>query len=287
MCRRSIGAKIMVLDYTIPSPAYRALLTMHLIAHTADQAVDLRVPAMLGNLHIRLSGQTTYVLPDGRRVCAPPVSLIGSTNSAYRIELSADAVVVGTGFLPLGWLTLIRCPAVSLSDDVIDGADLWGAQRCAEACERLREAPLGGHGTILEALLSCPQRTSSRLDHLQAVDRWLECGPDLSVETLREELGIGRRQLQRVTLDLYGATPKVLAMKYRALRAAAQLATFEGATIRDVLTLYADQPHLNRDFRRFIGVSPGAFLQGQAKVTATTMIGRRRAGAIRPLALWS
>jgi len=278
----------MILDYTIPSPAYRALLTMHLIAHTAGQQIDLLVPAMLANLHIRLRGRSTYVLPDGRRVPAPPVSLLGSTSGAYQIELSADAVVVGTGFLPLGWLTLIRCPAAPLSDEVIDGADVWGAHRCELARERLREAPFGGgHGAVIEELLSCPARALPRLDHLQAVDRWLEDGQSLSVEALREDLGIGRRQLQRVALDLYGAPPKVLAMKYRALRAAARLATSEGATIRDALTLYADQPHLTRDFRRFIGVTPGAFLQGHAETTATTMIGRHRAGAIRPLALWS
>ena len=219
----------MILDYTVPSPAYRALLTVHLLAHTAGRQVDLLVPAMLANLHIRLRGHSTYVLPGGHRVPAPPVSLLGATNGAYRIELSADAVVAGTGFLPLGWLTLIRCPAARLSDRVIDGADVWGAHRCELARERLCEAPFGGgHGAVIEELLSCPERALPHLDHLQAIDRWLETGQGLSVEALREDLGISRRQLQRVTLDLYGAAPKVLAMKYRALSAAARLATGEG-----------------------------------------------------------
>jgi len=278
----------MFLDYFPPSPAYRRLLTMHALVRAAGQPIAALVPAMLPNLHIRLRGHSTYVFADGRRVAAPAVSLIGPTNGAYRFELSPDALIVGTGLLPLGWLTLVRCPAAALADDVVDGAAVWGPRACERACARLQETPRdGGHIRITEALLACPERRVRHLDHLRAADRWLEGARTLAVEDLRAEMGVGRRQLQRIMLDIYGVTPKGLAMKYRALRAAARLAGGGAVPIRDVLAHYADQPHLTRNFRRFLGVTPGAFLQDSAAAAAATMIGRRRAGAMRPLVLWS
>jgi AraC-like DNA-binding protein len=278
----------MFLDYFPPSPAYRKLLTMHALVQGVGQPIAALVPAMLPNLHIRLRGQSTYILANGRRVVAPAVSLVGPTNGAYRFELSPDALIVGTGFLPLGWLRLVRCPAAALADDVVDGADIWGPRACERAWAQLQEAPRdGGHVRILESLLAEPERRAQHLDYLRAADRWLESAPTLAVEDLRADLDIGRRQLQRVILDLYGAAPKVLAMKYRALRAAARLAGGDRVSIPDLLTPYADQPHLTRNFRRFLGVTPGAFLKDGAAAAAATMIGRRRAGAARPLVLWS
>jgi AraC-like DNA-binding protein len=278
----------MLLDYFPPSPAYRKLLTMHVLVQAAGRPIDARVPAMLPNLHIRLRGQTSYVFANGRRVAAPAVSLVGATNSAYRFELSPDAVIVGAGFLPLGWLALVRCPAAALSDDVTDGAAVWGPRPCERTRERLQDARRdGGHIRIMEDLLACADRKVPHLAHLRAADRWLERAPTLTVEDLRAEMDVGRRQLQRIVRDIYGAAPKVLAMKYRALRAAARLAAGDGVSIPDVLTLYADQPHLTRNFHRFIGVTPGGFLRDGAAAAAATMIGRRRAGAVRPLVLWS
>ena len=278
----------MRLEYFLPSPQYRSLLTMHAVVEDVGQPTIEVLPAMLPNLHIRLAGSSTYVFANGQRVPAPAVSLIGPTNAAYRVELSAGLRMVAIGFLPLGWMRLVRCSAADVADGLIDGADVWGAFACGLAREQLAACRLdGGHARLVEDLLSSHALDQQRLALVAKTDQWLEHSPDLSVDALSRSLGVGRRHLQRVVLEAYGAPPKALAMKYRALRAAAWMATQRPAVVTEALSGYADQPHLNRDFRRFIGMPPGAFLRDQAGVTASTLIGRHKAGARRPLALWS
>jgi AraC-like DNA-binding protein len=55
----------------------------------------------------------------------------------------------------------------------------------------------------------------------------------------------------------------------------------------EVMTPYADQAHFIRDFQRFTGWTPRAFLAGGSTVAAHTLAGRKRAGIVRPLSLWS
>lgn len=277
-----------MLRYFLPSPQYQPWLTIHTVLDGLQAPTLAQVPAMLPNLHIRLKGTSSYVFADGQRIEAAPVVLIGPTNAAYRVELSADATVLAAGLLPLGWLSLIRFPATELADRLIDGTDFWGEGPCALALEKLTARRIdGGHTSIVENLLSSVGRAPRNSDLVAVVDHWLEASPELSIDDLSRSLGIGRRHLQRMMLEVYGAPPKALAMKYRALRAAASMATNRQAILMDALPGYADQAHLTRDFRRFIGVPPGTFIRERASVTAGTFAGRHLAGAIRPLALWS
>src|SRR5690606_20737624 len=92
--------------------------------------------------------------------------LIGPTNSAYQIELSAGARMVALGFLPLGWLQLVRVPAMELSDGLIDGANVWGGSSVAALIEQLVNASLdGSHIDIVEQLFA----RSSEPRHLALV----------------------------------------------------------------------------------------------------------------------
>ncbi|UZW57987.1 hypothetical protein NUH86_22160 (plasmid) [Sphingobium sp. JS3065] len=50
---------------------------------------------------------------------------------------------------------------------------------------------------------------------------------------------------------------------------------------------FADQSHLIRDFRRFVGWTPTAFARDRRNIAYATLEGRSRAGAVRPLSLLS
>lgn len=278
----------MRLCYFAPSPRQRNLLTMHAVVEDLSAPAAELVPAMLANLHIRIAGTSSYVFADGRRIPAPPVSIVGPTNAAYRLEMSDDIRMAAVGFLPQGWHRLIHCPATAMADDVVDGEVVWGRQACEELRERLALTPWDGdHIGVVEDMLAGADRSAAPSAFVQAVDHWLERQRSFSVEHLCAELEIGRRQLQRLMRDHYGAPPKLIAMKYRALDAAARLVTGEAVPVRNLLSHYADQPHLIRDFQRFIGMTPGAFMRSKVPTAAATMIGRRKAGATRPLVLWS
>ena len=61
----------------------------------------------------------------------------------------------------------------------------------------------------------------------------------------------------------------------------------DGAAMAVASQAYADQSHMIRDFYRFVGWAPATFLREHQNIAAATLLGRRMAGAVRPLVLWS
>jgi AraC-like DNA-binding protein len=81
------------------------------------------------------------------------------------------------------------------------------------------------------------------------------------VEHLASGLGIGVRALQRLFAEYVGVSPKWVIQRYRLHEAAERIAAGE---VRDWADLaldlgYADQAHFIRDFRRWVGRSPGDY----------------------------
>lgn len=280
----------MRLDYFLPSPQYRDVLTIHAAVEHGEASRVERLPAMLPNLYVRLAGQSCFMFADGRRVDAPPVALLGPTGSSHCIELGQGCRLVVVGLLPAGWLTLFGVAGIECADQVIDGAVIWGAPAAAELVERLQAGTLdGGHTHLIEAFLSRRRaRASARsLQQIAVIDHWLEHSGGSGLDVLCGRLDLGARQLRRVTLDCYGLSPKTLAMKYRVLRQAALMSQSGKIEMAAALEDYADQSHLIRDFGRFVGWTPAAFVRDHQNIAAATLSGRRKAGAVRPLALWS
>lgn len=280
----------MRLDYFPPSPPLQPLLTMHAVVHAVDRPHLAVLPAMLPNLHIRLSGHCSYCFAGGAPVVAPPVALIGPTRSAYRMAFGPGFRMLSIGLLPAGWLSLVRVPGHECADRLIAGDDLWGASAVDRLLAQLHGQPLDGrHTGVIEAFVAaaCTAPGSLRLQQLHTVDRWIEGSASLSLDELAARLGVGARQARRITEESHGLSPKALAMKYRALRTAAALSQRDGADVAQALLLYADQSHAIRDFQRFIGWTPAAFGDAPRSIARATLAGRRRAGAHRPLALLS
>lgn len=81
------------------------------------------------------------------------------------------------------------------------------------------------------------------------------------VEHLVRESGIGARALQRLFADYVGVSPKWVIQRYRLHEAAERIAA---GAVRDWAALaldlgYADQAHFIRDFRHWVGCSPGEY----------------------------
>jgi len=267
-------------------------LTVYALVSGFGGAFHETAPAMLPNLHIRLSGEATYQFENSAPIVAPRVSLIGPTCRAYQVDVSAQGHIVAVGFLPLGWLTILRMPACEVADDLVDGEALWGRATVDRLVDRL----LGcvddaGRVAELEVFLStqlCRPAAHSLACASATVDAWLERSAHLSLDQLMDQVGVGARHLRRLTLQTHGMSPKTLAMKYRALRAAASFVISDAQDLEaEAPSLFADQSHLTRDFRQFLGWTPGAFAGVPASLAAATLCGRRRAGAKRPLVLLS
>ncbi|WP_028917009.1 helix-turn-helix transcriptional regulator [Pseudoxanthomonas sp. J35] len=278
----------MRLDYQLPSAPLRSLVTVHaFVAEVQAPATEVLL-AMLPNLHVRLAGHSRYGFGDAPARPAPRVALVGPTSEAYRIELEPGLEMLCLGLLPAGWNALLGAPAQDFADQLFDGAGLWGEQAVERLCDMLAaDRDQATRIRTLERFLMLRMRPGAAAHPLAATDHWLEFSPDLSLDTLAASLDVGSRHLRRLTLEHYGASSKTLAMKYRALRVAASMASRGATAMEQALGLFADQAHLTRDFRRFVGWMPVAFMRQRQNVAAYTLAGRRQAGASRPLSLLS
>ena len=285
----------MRLKYFVPSPALQHCLSVHAAVTEVTEAQTVVLPAMLPNLHIRLAGHSTYALADGRCIPAPAISVIGPTSHAYRLRFSPGFRMVAVGLLPLGWQALLGISANVCTDQLLAGDDLWPASALARLLDALHACPLDGrHIGTVESLLEQGRWGVGKRSHesvqTAAIDEWLENSPALSLDALCGTLGVGARQLRRITERTHGLPPKLLAMKYRALRTAHALAVRHADTAArhtsHAMLLYADQSHAIRDFQRFIGLTP-ANLERNYSLARATLAGRQRAGVRRPLALLS
>ena len=277
------------LDYHIPSIGLRDCLTVYADCAEVTVATCEVLPAMLPNLHIRLAGSSGYQMAGGASRPAPRVSLIGPTSQSYRILLEPGLELLSAGLLPRGWRDLIGIPSSQLEDQVIDGELIWGRAAVDRLCDQLQSVEeINGRLAVLDAFL-LQRRRSQRVERpaLEVIDHWLEHDPALSLDVLSGELGVGTRQMRRLSLDLHGLSPKTLAMKYRALRAAASMALAGPQALALATHAFCDQAHLTRDFRRFVGWTPMAFARERQSIAAATFAGRQRAGADRCLSLLS
>jgi AraC-like DNA-binding protein len=84
----------------------------------------------------------------------------------------------------------------------------------------------------------------------------------VTVAALADEIGCSRRHLVAGFREHVGLPPKRVARVLRFRRVLSLLDRDEGRSLGDIAAAcgYADQPHLNRDFRAFAGASPGAWL---------------------------
>ena len=78
------------------------------------------------------------------------------------------------------------------------------------------------------------------------------------IASIAHDAGVHPDHLIRAFRTTYGATPWVFARRARA-RVAARLTTADDRSLSDIALAcgYADQSHMTREFRRFLGTTPG------------------------------
>ena len=85
------------------------------------------------------------------------------------------------------------------------------------------------------------------------VDAWLEDSQSPEIDDLIAATGLSRRQVERKCNAIYGAPPKLLARKFRALRAAVAMRGRDLSFDDAVGQGFYDQSHLIREVKH----SPG------------------------------
>jgi transcriptional regulator GlxA family with amidase domain len=123
--------------------------------------------------------------------------------------------------------------------------------------------PLEALQDYVEARLAAAPRGGGEDAVARAVEHLLDERNVATSAQLTAASGLSPRQLQRRFLDLVGVSPRTLRSAVRVRRVTD--AVREGAADLAEAALaagYFDQAQMGRDFRRFVGAAPAAFLRG-------------------------
>ena len=232
-----------------------------------------------------LAAAARVTTPKGEVEKISDAFLLGPTTGAYSIECDANTRVFGVGVRPRGWGVLMGVNAAELANRTVDLSDLAG-KIANESIEAIANAAtMDEMASIADQFFSTllDRRIAKACAYPEALEHWLNDPSELDLDRLMDMMDLSQRQTDRLANQFFGASPKRLQRKYRTLRAADRMR--EGVTDwRDAagLAIY-DQAHFIREFKTFVGVTPGQFANHQASLIEAVQ-DRRKVGA-KPLPL--
>jgi AraC-like DNA-binding protein len=209
-------------------------------------------------------GQTRGAIHNGPFEDVPHAHFAGPTTVTQPFA-ATRAQIASIGFLPLGWYRFMREPAANWANRVA-AADLVSTilpfktmlEHVAAAAEPHAVADL--FDTLLIDAMDAHPLTAAQAeeeDRIIAAHAALIDPATSTVADMTDRLGLTVKQLHRFSLKVFGFPPKLLIRRQRFIRTLAAVIHNPDSNWADAIDLqYYDQPHFNRDFREFFGMSP-------------------------------
>ncbi len=254
------------LRYVAPDPIFTDYVSAYYLFSSDAPEMEAIERADIAQLRFTLEGVGRLRFSDGRIIPCPPICLIGPRNRASRICAVGPVRIFGIGLLPAGWLALTQMPAHILADKAANGLDILAGPLTATHEEMMRATRLAemadAANTYLRAVVAAADPPPAWL--IRAVEQWLHGSSDPDLADLLRRTGLSNTQAQRQLKHLFGAPPKLLARKYRALRAATRIASGERDWTDYIGDGFYDQSHCIREIKQFTGVTPAAIRRAPA-----------------------
>lgn len=266
-----------------PAPALAPYLSAIYLNHI-EVAPGTRLADMLhpewANLRFIEGDAGIGAVGNGPLQPTPNCVLAGPTCHSARFEVGTMRSW-GVGFLPLGWARFVGAPAHRYADRTLD-AETDPAFASLVGLRPLIADPNGDPSVqaaiINHHLLGLLARTGPD-DPMVVKAHTALADPDIAtVEELAERVGMAKHSLARFSRRVFGFAPKLLLRRQRFLRTLGEVMLDPTRNWSDALDLnYHDQSHFNRDFRRFMGLSPGAYMARSHPIIAAAVRGRMAA----------
>lgn len=199
--------------------------------------------------------------------------LLGVRGEGYSFDHFGAPRYIAVRFKPGGFAAFVRLPVMEFTELQMPLDCLWDAVdvRRLEAQLHAVHSPAQQVGILEMALikrLNAPDQLPRLLyaaEHLQTVE------PEGSLLDLAERLNLSQKHFERLFVRYVGVRPSLYARITRF-----QAAMYHALNQPRSMTLgqlaasagYYDQAHFSKDFKRFAGISPQAFLTGQHQFVA-------------------
>ncbi|WDI31051.1 AraC family transcriptional regulator [Hyphococcus flavus] len=267
----------MELRYFLPRADLRQFVRAYYYFSTETPSIQ-PLCAELGNIRVLLNGGGVLSTPNGENHKISQAFLIGPTLGAYTMAADAGTRVFGVGIRPQGWGMLIGMEADEAADQVIDLSAFAGGRAAthieAIRCARDFDTMATAADRFFSNLLAMRRRELN--SYPQALEKWLMDPNEPGLDALVTAMDVSRRQTDRLAKKFFGASPKFLQRKYRALRAADRVRSGAENWMDAAGQGFYDQSHFIKEFRSFIGVTPKQFITNQAELISEIQMRRRQ-----------
>lgn len=276
--------------YFSPAGNVRRLLSSYYIIEFGDGVVTDVMRAELANVRFLLRGSADLAWPDGTIRKGLPASLFGPRCDPIGLTMYGPCRIFGAGIMPEGWNALFGIDAHTLADDMLPLGDIAGPLAAETLCRMQHSSDDNGLVAAADAFFA-KLAAASRVENDwfgPLVENWLVGGSGGGVDGLVGLADLSARQVERLCRRYYGAPPKLLMRKYRALRAAVRYSIDPDAGWMDVAgDAFYDQPHFIREFKTFVGMTPTQFAAQGAAVMSHSIRLRRSLPTLPRLSLVS
>ena len=276
--------------YFSPAPALRDYVSSYYWFESNLPTFADLMRAELAQIRLITVGQTTNTYCSGQVRASTGAMLQGPTSGPVRFAGQGPLQLFGIGLMPLGWSVLIGAAADTLANDTVDFGSVMGtaadAVLDAVASARSDAERVAAADAFLLRLLA--RSHAAPIWFTRLTDEWLTSSRNPDLDQLVAASGMSARSVERMAKRIYGAPPKLLARKYRALHAAVQLGNNEVGCWNDLATdAFYDQAHFIREFKTFVGLTPSRFMVEAAPLSRLTIARKTMLPGLPKLALYS
>jgi AraC-like DNA-binding protein len=254
-----------------PSPDLAPFIRNHFVFRAplpADLTLIDELLSETAMVRILLQGEWDASFTDGEWVREGPGILFGPNTRCFKVRVTGPFVVAGFAIRPSGWLALFPWKADGFTDRMLPLPDYW-PDLCGPMIEACRRPGTGDDAVVaaIEAALRSrlAQTGQATADpQMAAFEEIANNDSTMRVTEAAEELGLSLPALKRRCQANFGLTPKSVLRRSRFLDMAAAIRGISNPGDEERAALrFADQSHLNREFRHFINMTPGAFEKAQ------------------------
>ncbi len=194
---------------------------------------------------------------------AGSVVFFGANSRPLRVRVKGGFAVTGFAIRPRGWHALFHEPHNLLSDKMLPLQQMWG-----ELADTMFAGVAAANDDAAQlAAMESALRERIALVHAPVVDMQMarfeaiaRTDSTIRVEDAAQSVGLSMRQLERRCLATFGLTPKAILRRSRFLDSATAFRGFSTPNECELDALrYFDQSHMNREFRRYTGMTPRTF----------------------------
>jgi AraC-like DNA-binding protein len=224
------------------------------------------LPSGMAQMIFQLHPNRPSMIVRERPIVLPEAYVVGLHREPVTWAAPGGGAGFGISIRPEGFIRLFRQSFGEMVDGFIDFKDFFG-HALDPLTEQVQTAPdNSARQRLLEDFfvrqLQQPQQPQEGGHYLlEALRKLRKFDGNHSIETLSEQVFIGKRQLQRTFREFFGLTPKQYGRILRFRSAYDFLLDHPQARWSDVTYDfgYTDQSHFIRDFKEFTGANPTLF----------------------------